>query len=88
LVGLLAGGLVVAANQICGCGATERPRQVLRAAHAVGLFLGTSDPTNNGKPNLHFDLRIAAAASLYRSGKVQHLLVSGDSCAAQLPTYS
>jgi SanA protein len=44
----------------------------------VALVLGTGKTTRNGNPNLHFQQRITAAASLYRSGKVQHLLVSGD----------
>jgi SanA protein len=44
----------------------------------VGLVLGTSKLTRHGKPNLHFDRRIEAAAALYRAGKVRHLLVSGD----------
>ncbi len=44
----------------------------------VGLVLGTSKETRHGKPNLHFNQRIAAAAALYRAGKVKHLLVSGD----------
>ncbi|HTV39331.1 MAG TPA: ElyC/SanA/YdcF family protein [Candidatus Sulfotelmatobacter sp.] len=44
----------------------------------VGLVLGTSRLTRRGKPNLHFNQRIAAAVALYRAGKVHHLLVSGD----------
>ena len=35
-----------------------------------------------GKPILHCNHRIAAAAALYRAGKVQQLLVSGDNHAA------
>ena len=44
----------------------------------VGLVLGTSKETRRGHPNLHFQQRIQAAAALYHSGKVRHLLVSGD----------
>ena len=44
----------------------------------IGLVLGTSKETRHGKPNLHFNQRIAAAAALYHAGKVHHLLVSGD----------
>lgn len=43
----------------------------------VGLVLGTSRSVN-GTPNLHFTARIEAAARLYREGKVQCLIVSGD----------
>lgn len=44
----------------------------------VALLLGTSKLTRKGNPNLHFTQRINAAVELYRSGKVRHLLVSGD----------
>ena len=44
----------------------------------VALVLGTSKTTRKGNPNLHFTQRINAAVELYRAGKVQHLLVSGD----------
>ena len=47
-------------------------------ANDVGLVLGTSRLTTHGKPNLHFNQRIEAAAALYHAGKVHHLLVSGD----------
>ena len=45
----------------------------------VGLVLGTS-PTNNynGLPNLHFMHRLEAAAALYRTGRVRHLLLTGN----------
>ena len=48
-------------------------------ANDVGLVLGTSQfsgPRRDRNP--HFDGRIAAAAELYRVGKVKHLLLSGD----------
>ncbi len=44
----------------------------------VALVLGTGKLTPQGRPNLHFNQRIQAAATLFRSGKVKHLLVSGD----------
>jgi SanA protein len=47
-------------------------------AREVGLVLGISKETRHGKPNLHFNQRIEAAAALYHAGKVRHLLVSGD----------
>jgi len=46
--------------------------------NAVALVLGTSRMTLHGRPNLHFNQRIDAAVALYRSGKVNHLLLSGD----------
>ena len=47
------------------------------AATKAGLVLGTSRLYAGGRPNPYFDYRIAAATSLYASGKVQYLIVSG-----------
>ncbi len=44
----------------------------------VGLVLGTSRFLTNGQPNPYFSYRIQAAKSLYFSGKIQYLLLSGD----------
>lgn len=43
----------------------------------VGIVLGTSKKVAPDEPNPHFENRIAAAAELFRAGKVRHLLVSG-----------
>lgn len=47
-------------------------------ANDVGLVLGTSKYFKKGTINAHFQNRIAAAAALYRAGKVKHLIASGD----------
>lgn len=44
----------------------------------TGLLLGTSKTLSNGNPNAYFFNRIKAAADLYKSGKVQNIIVSGD----------
>lgn len=44
----------------------------------VALILGTSRYTTRGTTNLYFKYRIEAAAELYHSGKVKHIIVSGD----------
>lgn len=44
----------------------------------TGLLLGTSKTLSNGNPNTYFFNRIEAAAELYKSGKIQNLIVSGD----------
>jgi SanA protein len=44
----------------------------------VGLVLGCSKQLPDGRPNLFFRNRVIAAAELYRAGKVDYLLVSGD----------
>lgn len=43
----------------------------------VGVVLGTSPFIATGKASAEFQGRIAAAAELYRLGKVRHLIVSG-----------
>ena len=44
----------------------------------VGLVLGCSPKVRNGNPNQYFHKRMKAAAELYRAGKVEFLLASGD----------
>lgn len=46
--------------------------------HQVGLVLGTSHRQEGGGPNPFFENRIKAAADLYRLGKVDHFILSGD----------
>jgi len=48
-------------------------------ARAVALVLGTGRLSSGGQTvNPHFTHRIAAAAELYRAGKVRHFILSGD----------
>lgn len=44
----------------------------------VALVLGTSRYTENGEDNPFFTYRIQTAARLYKSGKIKHIIVSGD----------
>ncbi len=44
----------------------------------VALLLGTSKSTIHGGVNKYFKERIAAAATLYHQGILQHIIVSGD----------
>lgn len=44
----------------------------------VGLLLGTSKYLRSGKPNQYFDYRILAAETLYKSGKIKNIVISGD----------
>ncbi len=44
----------------------------------VGLVLGTAKYVRNGRLNLYYKHRLEAAERLFRSGKVQYLLLSGD----------
>lgn len=49
----------------------------LMPENEVGLVLGTSSYTSDGKSNPQFHGRIEAAAELYRIGKVRRLILSG-----------
>lgn len=44
----------------------------------VGLLLGTSKWVRGGRINLYYRYRIDAAVALYKAGKVEYILVSGD----------
>src|SRR5688572_2635160 len=46
--------------------------------HRVGLVLGTSHRSVGGGPNPFFQNRIKTAAELYRLGKIDHFILSGD----------
>jgi SanA protein len=46
--------------------------------HRIALVLGTSHRTADGKPNPFFEKRMDTSAELYRQGKIDHFLVSGD----------
>jgi SanA protein len=78
LVGLVLGA-VLATRHISAAaapfveGALENLPQV-----RVGLVLGCSPKTTDGRENLYFKRRIAAASELFRAGRVQYLLLSGD----------
>lgn len=44
----------------------------------VAIVLGTSKYVKGGRENLFFTYRMDAAANLYTSGKVKHIIISGD----------
>lgn len=44
----------------------------------TALLLGTGKNLSNGMPNAYFYNRIKATANLYKSGKIQYIIVSGD----------
>jgi SanA protein len=46
--------------------------------HRIGLVLGTSHRSVGGGPNPFFQNRIKTAADLYRMGKIDHFILSGD----------
>ena len=46
--------------------------------HKVGLVLGTNKHVASGRENLYYRYRIDAAEKLYKAGKVEYFIVSGD----------
>jgi len=44
----------------------------------TAVVLGTNKSLSNGNPNLYFKYRIDAARELYKSGKIESIIVSGD----------
>ncbi|WP_299781525.1 ElyC/SanA/YdcF family protein [uncultured Formosa sp.] len=46
--------------------------------HKVGLVLGTSKYLKNGEVNLYFEYRINATVKLFKNGKIDFILISGD----------
>lgn len=47
-------------------------------ARDAALVLGTSKYVAPGRPNLHYQYRMDAAAALFKAGKVKRLIVSGN----------
>ena len=75
----IAGIYVLAANLLVSSygSYTSAALADLPAVHAA-LVLGTSRKLGDGRENGFYRRRMAAAASLYASGKCQRLVVSGD----------
>lgn len=46
--------------------------------NSAGLLLGTSKTLRSGKANLYFQYRIDAAVALFKSGKIDCIVISGD----------
>jgi SanA protein len=44
----------------------------------VGVVLGTSKLLKNGNRNYYFTNRVTAAVELYKSGKINYIIISGD----------
>jgi SanA protein len=64
--------------RVSRCGKFAQGDLTLLPAKKVGLVLGCSPRLGNGSLNWFFKNRMDAAAQLFKSGKVEYLLVSGD----------
>lgn len=71
---------IIGANVACQSAAANRIFYQIETVptNSVAVVLGTSKLTARGNPNFHFTQRIDAAVALFNSGKVHHLIVSGD----------
>jgi SanA protein len=80
VAGLLLFGLLIVANlwvvRSTSSGIFSNYSEI--PSNPVGLVLGTSSRRTDGSPNPFFHNRMAAAAQLYRLGKIGHIIVSGD----------
>jgi len=82
---ILAGATVLlCADAVCRSAASGKIFRTTESVptNEVALVLGTGKLTARGNPNLHFTQRIEAAVKLFNSGKVRHLIVSGDNSVA------
>ncbi len=74
-VAVLLGAYVAIARATDGLVFTEVERLPDRQ---FGLVLGTTPRLRDGNANAYFDYRMDAAAELWRTGKVEQLILSGD----------
>lgn len=77
---ILVGGLVFLSNKIItdNAKALTTDQLELLPGYATGLLLGTSKNLARGGINPYFEYRMQAALDLYKSGKIQNIIVSGD----------
>ena len=76
---LCAWGLVVYCNNMIGSYGKNCYDDVEKIpSREAALLLGVAKITPAGKPNAFFKGRIEAAAKLYHSGKIVHIIISGD----------
>jgi SanA protein len=77
-VGLILGSLLAMRRISTQAGPYIKAIAADLPAKKVGLVLGCSPKMSDGRDNLFFLGRIAAASELFRAGRVQYLLLSGD----------
>ena len=82
LIGLVTGSMLAARRISAEAAPYVKSRALDLPALRVGLVLGCSSKMRDGRANLFFERRIAAAAELFRAGRVQYLLLSGDNSTA------
>lgn len=80
LIGLIISALVFTANYSIVKNAEDKTFSSIQniGYNKVGLVLGTSKMLKSGHINLYFKYRVEATVDLYKNGKIDYVLVSGD----------
>jgi len=82
--GLLSLALLIFGIVVCNRSVKDYAREFVYSSskdiprNKVGLVLGTSKFAYNGGINPYFRYRMETAYELYQSGKIEHVIVSGD----------
>ncbi len=73
-------GIIITCNQIINNSTNDLIfNKIENIPHnKVGLLLGTSKYLKSGQPNMYFFNRINAAVELYKAGKIDFIIASGD----------
>ena len=77
---VLVGALIVFANLYVKCKSADFLYGSLDSIphNKVALLLGTSKYLSDGRENAYYSYRIEAAVALYKAGKVDYIIASGD----------
>ena len=80
LLGVLAFAVATTSYYVVRCSTADRVFDNVEDIphNKVALLLGTAPVTPKGLHNFYFDYRIDAAEKLYKAGKVDYFIVSGD----------
>lgn len=80
LLGVLAFAVATTSYYVVRCSTANRVFDNVEDIpyNKVALLLGTAPVTPKGLHNFYFDYRIDAAEKLYKAGKVDYFIVSGD----------
>lgn len=79
LLGVAVAGLVIAGERVRAAAAGRTYASVEAIPYRkTGVLLGCSRRLPDGRANLFFAYRVGAAARLFKSGKIDYLIASGD----------
>lgn len=80
VLGFVLGGIILLSNYLIESNAKNKTftdvAQIPK--NKVGLVLGTAKMLQNGNVNRYYKYRIEATVALYKAGKIEYVIVSGD----------